>query len=467
VGTGELILEDEDFSAAAEEKSDLMDRFVRHVKADLVQPKDSEEDVNLTIVRKEVDDEGHVHLTTENLNYHSNVVNFKKSKYVPKTERPGAQHLVLKQVLKEKIAEGKRIERSRREEMKKMEDEDGFAEELEEEEAEEELEGDDDEESEDEESDEVADEEEEDDEDDEAGGSKRAVRKRNAFLDDEAEDDDNDEENMDCLTLEEDSRSDEEEETSRGTLLKPSQTLGLSDVTPTVNHGQSVGKVVSADTPFSQPMSTPLNDRTDSSFLISKVSDGSSQGARKKLGFQGLFDMSDPNVDDLDDVVGLCSGQFRTQEAIVATQSTQEVQNTPDTVILSQLSQRNSTAATEPYTQDTVILSHADQASQEPEDLAPGFMEEKVGFLLDSDDEQEASSVKRKRKRIVLSDDSDSDDEQHEEADGDIEESEGEALEEDEEDEQRREAREVVYDSDENEVMVEKQKFKGFKGRKG
>ena len=38
-----------------------------------------------------------------------------------------------------------------------------------------------------------------------------------------------------------------------------------------------------------------------------------SQMAKKKLGFEGLFDSTDPNVTDIDDVIGLCSGQFLTQ----------------------------------------------------------------------------------------------------------------------------------------------------------
>ena len=36
---------------------------------------------------------------------------------------------------------------------------------------------------------------------------------------------------------------------------------------------------------------------------------------RKKLGFEGLFDATDPDVEDVDDVVGLCSGKFVTQAA--------------------------------------------------------------------------------------------------------------------------------------------------------
>ena len=83
----------------------------------------------------------------------------------------------------------------------------------------------------------------------------------------------------------------------------------------------------------------------------------SHQNARKKLGFESLFDTTDPNVDEVDDVIGLCSqsqGQFLTQKPIADTQSTQKtqetqqkedqgeeesqliVESTPDTVIMTQ-----------------------------------------------------------------------------------------------------------------------------------
>ena len=40
-----------------------------------------------------------------------------------------------------------------------------------------------------------------------------------------------------------------------------------------------------------------------------------SQMAKKKLGFEGLFDCTDPEVSGIDDVIGLCSGKFATQAA--------------------------------------------------------------------------------------------------------------------------------------------------------
>ena len=75
--------------------------------------------------------------------------------------------------------------------------------------------------------------------------------------------------------------------------------------------------------------------------------------ARKKLGFEGLFDTTDPQVDNMDDVIGLCSGQFLTQGKMSSympkndtpgqfpvnygSQNSQDVIfDTPDTVILTE-----------------------------------------------------------------------------------------------------------------------------------
>jgi len=120
-------------------------------------------------------------------------------------------------------------------------------------------------------------------------------------------------------------------------------------------------------------------------------------GARKKLGFEGLFDQSDPNPENFDDVIGLCSGQFVTQKPAVdddddggfdALSASQEA--TPDTVVLTKDLTQNLTAddrakSKEKDTQDTVLLSD-DEAKEE---RAPGFMEEYPGFLDSTDSEGE------------------------------------------------------------------------------
>ena len=58
---------------------------------------------------------------------------------------------------------------------------------------------------------------------------------------------------------------------------------------------------------------------------------GSKSGsAKKKLGFEGLFDTTDPQVDDMDDVVGMLSGQFATQNPTQAKCQTDDLSQEPD-----------------------------------------------------------------------------------------------------------------------------------------
>ena len=45
--------------------------------------------------------------------------------------------------------------------------------------------------------------------------------------------------------------------------------------------------------------------------------------------FSGLFDATDPEVEDIDDVVGLCSGRFATQPALELSQMTQLASSVP------------------------------------------------------------------------------------------------------------------------------------------
>ena len=70
--------------------------------------------------------------------------------------------------------------------------------------------------------------------------------------------------------------------------------------------------------------------------------------AKKKLGFEELFDQTDPNVTDIDDVIGLCSGQFATQR---------QTQGVSDRILtdISGVAPVNDSRSVE--TQDTVILT--------------------------------------------------------------------------------------------------------------
>merc|ERR1711981_1013808 len=217
-------------------------------------------------------------------------------------------------------------------------------------------------------------------------------------------------------------------------------------------------------------ISTPILLDESSMSMLSRIDEDANDNSvsvRKKLGFEELFDTTDPKVDDMDDVVGLCSGQFLTQPASskLLTQDlktyatsqqdvTQELCDTPDTVILSEnLTQVSNIARDSHYDSsnfeiDTYISKRTEMAETkdktvENEILQPGFMQDDVGALdllkTSSEDEKEEiprdeSSKKKnkkmkKRKRVVISDD---------------------------------------YDSDENEIEVENTKlFKGFKSKKG
>ena len=158
---------------------------------------------------------------------------------------------------------------------------------------------------------------------------------------------------------------------------------------------------VAKDTPFSFKTSqvrwTPVEERSFDGDDENDVT-GERKGARKKLGFEGLFDQSDPNPENFDDVIGMCSGQFVTQKPISddddddaesASQASQmNVSQTPDTVVLAKdLTQNLSlpepskeSKQAEKDTQDTVLLTNE-------EEQAPGFMEEYPGFLDSTDDE--------------------------------------------------------------------------------
>ena len=59
---------------------------------------------------------------------------------------------------------------------------------------------------------------------------------------------------------------------------------------------------------------TPFDERTNTDEKEKVAAD---KNVCKKLGFESLFDTSDPHVMEIDDVVGLCSGQFVTQKPML------------------------------------------------------------------------------------------------------------------------------------------------------
>ena len=253
----------------------------------------------------------------------------------------GMRHLQLKNKLREEINARKREERRKKEQMRKFEENEEFGPTEEDMEVyEEENDYDDDDEEEEEEDDEESEEEE--------IVFKDKPRKKSEFVDDEAEDDEgvDEEGGMDHLTLEE---SDEENETLPSFLQETQKT------------------------------------------------ESQQQPAKKKL-FGGLLDKSDVGVESMDELVGLCSGRFKTQAALNDEVRDEDDENDADTQILTE----NQCSA------DTVIMT-----GNEVED-APGFMEDHIGSTLpfESDEDEDIESVKKKAKRpLVMSDDEEEEEE--------------------------------------------------------
>ena len=485
-----------------------------------------------------------------------------------KSERIGAQHVSLKMVLKEKIAEKRKQEWLKREEQKALDNENGEDIESAEEEEEEIL---DDEEMSEEDS-----EEEEDEEinweDEEARlreidrRNKRKRIKQGSFLDDEAEDEDDIEDELND-SLDETPRTERslicnESEFAKEKFIKDNKTdevvsdvlarsISLPDteelfISDKLNQKSSVTLDNNSikDTPihpmFSKASTTkikqsgiPDQDKTQSTpvpdpeentqsnqninwtpllsnegslSMLDKINssiDEGSMSARKKLGFEELFDTTDPKVDDMDDVIGLCSGQFMTQPTnynlpqntnfnyILQSQDTnprdkpqstptQELCDTPDTVILTEnltdiintgdhLIPKNITDNDSAKSQFDEVEPNGNTIGND--DYQPGFMEDNTGvndLLSSSEDENNETAEdkklrkkirKKKRKRLVLSDDdSDSNNAQK-------------SISDDENKDYQE--KEIYYDSEENEIesvdldMEEKDPFKGFKSKKG
>ena len=263
--------------------------------------------------------------------------------------------------------------------------------------------------------------------------TREKLKKRNkAFLDDEAEEDEEQEEEgeqgnekEDRIEIDKgvslDDKENEDDVDDLGTLALEEDdddedlpdTLVLEPATGSTNPGLNAddNKISSLGTELSgltqemsmaPPRFTPLRERSDAV----KEKPPQSSAAKKNL-FEGLFDASDPQIEDVDDVVGLCSGQFATQKT-QGTQDTEDTQNTQDTqgIDTQEIDSQPSTDCP-----DTLILNRASGEKGEKNDdtvTAAGVS------ILDSDDEEnDAKRSKKRRKRVaVVSDDSESEEEQ-------------------------------------------------------
>ena len=225
--------------------------------------------------------------------------------------------------------------------------------------------------------------------------------------------------------------------------------------TPTLNTSGKQTSAPSSNSSFllTEPRWTPFQDRTNNYSLASAdntaTSPSQSQLAKKRLGFEGLFDSTDPDVTGIDDVIGLCSGQF-------ATQTQMKGLDTQDTVILTAAEDGLKSQEDNLHTQEDTVLLNETETHQKLnasinnilQDL--GKDEESVGHgVIESDEEDEqvedgqALKVSKKRKGRLLSD--------SEEDSNDIAEDDGE-----EENEDPGETVNRDYDSEENETIEPK-----------
>lgn len=189
------------------------------------------------------------------------------------------------------------------------------------------------------------------------------------------------------------------------------------------------------------PRWTPFKDRIDAngveypsaSLCDPADSPTASQMARKKLGFEELCDPNGLEAEDVDDVIGLCSGKFATQPDRPLQQNL-ATQREPEEFILP----TKDAALTSIESQDTVILTgscpvlsgrpeagclddllglddgNVDEKAEDgpgicpSDEEAPGFLQEDIGAdkVLHSDDDDMIFIKKRKR---VISDDEESD----------------------------------------------------------
>lgn len=517
----------------------LFKRLVSHSRNSKSNSNDDklEKTVDLTIVKKVTNDEGKEVLEKETIVYN-------RSAEKKKNSVPIQSFLQMKEKLKKKMFEKRSAERSRRAEMMKMENEEGF-------DVDEEI-------LDEEEIDEDADDEEEESEGESEPEEENDVpmidkkRKSNAYLDEEAEESDEDDGEDDLhlqLDDDEDSLIEPVHKKSQFSKIKDPELLSESSTnsdifkldsnrsqveTPTlamtrggstapsscVSNLSSSSSMGMAAILQSEPRWTPFQDRVDSTgreitsadnSMLDAASPTASQQARKKLGFEGLFDGTDPDVEDVDDVVGLCSGKFVSQvdrALSPATQATQHAKlqelalksvESQDTVVFesdsrpgSSLSDRDKAVggSLAVDTQDTVILTgntdvkdnvssaisrldkllgmDQDEKEEQGDDEAriamsddeaarpaPGFMEHHSGFISSDDEEPEGKKRNKKRKRRILSD-----------SEEDDEESNGAREMSEEDNSEDKIDKDVEYDSDEN-VIQKKETFAGLFSKKG
>merc|ERR1719354_246842 len=316
--------------------------------------------------------------------------------------------------------------------------------------------GDDEDENDDE--DDIGDEELDDEEENDVLIKERRAN-RNLFVDDEADvsdNSDNESETESLHLIQEDDEQLKKKSSGYKRLKKPDDLSDDSNPQPsemetpcnmeTASIHSLAGSTVSSSSSIfnTAPRWTPFKDRMPSEPSVQLSMSGqaaqaqsltASQMTKKRLGFEDLCDDNDPEVDDIGDILGLCSGKFATQKP--ALPNTDVGNRIPDTQDISD----TLTGPTDKQeqiieTQDTLILTgnsrgptplpdklssindllqgnmmHTNTDDHQAYPLFEDFPEEEGRRIIDSDDEdtEKAAKADRKRKRMVISDDEDSD----------------------------------------------------------
>jgi len=435
----------------------LLNRYVNHAKfkgSPSINSQSENKDINV-IVKKTTADGTEV-LEKEVVKY-----NPQKSK---KSEDNNLGYLSMKDKLKKKMFVKKKENIKMREELMKINNEeyddlpeDQLIDEKEEEIEDEEYEGDDD----------------SDLEENDVDLTEKKGRRRGLFLDDEADEsgeeggdeEESDAESLNLVQADDDEDADEVLQSGRKIgyrKIKSSHLLSDDDEVEDTNTKQQDVLLSDLETPNvdtcsvrsfagsthssassaifnTVPRWTPFKDRIDAngveypsaSLCDPADSPTASQMARKKLGFEELCDPNNLEAEDVDDVIGLCSGKFATQPDRPLQQNL-TTQQEPDEFSFP------TNALTSIESQDTVILTgscpvlsgrpeagclddllgldggNVDEEADDgtaicpSDEEAPGFLQEDIGAdrVLHSDDDDMIFIKKRKR---VISDDEESD----------------------------------------------------------
>jgi len=448
----------------------LFKTFMTHVKAPSNAPNKLKNESELNVVVRKKDSSGHDTFQVEK-------VKIKSSADVEANTSSGKRLTLMemKKQLKKEVMAKKLQDMKLKEEMSKLNNEE-FDELPNDEEIDENEEDDrilDEEEENDvmEDENDVGDDEDENDDEDDVGDEelddeeendvliKERRANRNLFVDDEADvsdNSDNESETESLHLIQEDDEQPKKKSSGYKRLKKPDDLSDDSNPQPsemetpcnmeTASIHSLAGSTVSSSSSIfnTAPRWTPFKDRMPSEPAVQLSMSGqaaqaqsltASQMTKKRLGFEDLCDDNDPEVDDIGDILGLCSGKFATQKP--ALPNTDVDNRIPDTQDISD----TLTGPTDKQeqiieTQDTLILTgnsrgptplpdklssindllqgnmmHTNTDDHQAYPLFEDFPEEEGRRIIDSDDEdtEKAAKADRKRKRMVISDDEDSD----------------------------------------------------------